>query len=620
MTMARRFFLRDAPAVRARLERAGFVSTTRWDFDLYWRPQVPSRAAYASLMPGQRVNHIPGIGALTSPRLLAETLARAGVRHAAASAAPLASRFVLIASVDPLRVYVHASSPGPSSEVSAIVEAKIRRAIVHAVVAAREGMTRAVRDTVRAGVSCFELLRFDFELGTRGLPALVRCALSPTLEASSSLIDDTLALLGITPRGDVDALPDAEAASDLEARWRAEANLELARAGRFERLVPPRLLTSPSVGRVLERMGLPRRSDLVIAAREALCDLAIASDAAGAFVEEALVLFSARTQRFYVPNATAAYVWLRIEDGAGLDAIARELAERFGIALAGARDDVWDIAARWTSDGLVRPVVAAGQAAVDHGRRAPAMEPWSRASDELAHETGAPGAVCARRDRLLPLLRRSVTGMLRRLVPSFAALPGVALRVGAQRGATILVGSEAMGAGALAAILTTRGATPIASGAVVLDPATRAPLPLPLAFEIGELDDAAVAAVMPAFSSAPTFVLPSELAAKYVPFEVRNDATRPVATVVLLRGGRETRDGADRERVRAVDRLTVLRELTELGLNASPPFDARSAADFLAWLSEVRCLVLTIDHDPVAAASALELFLAHEHEEEGTGE
>ena len=67
--------------MRRRLEEAGWSATSHWDWSLYWRPQVPSLAAYASLRPGMRVNHIPGIGAIASPRLLRSTLAQAGVEE-----------------------------------------------------------------------------------------------------------------------------------------------------------------------------------------------------------------------------------------------------------------------------------------------------------------------------------------------------------------------------------------------------------------------------------------------------------------------------------------------------------------------------------------------------------
>lgn len=122
---------------------------------------MPSRAAFASLRPGLRINHIPGIGSITSARITGRTSVER----------PDFSRFVLVTGVDPLRVYVHGEEPNAS----------IDRIIAATIIEGRDAMTRAVRDLLVDRDACFELLRFDFARADDGSPRLLRCALSPAI-------------------------------------------------------------------------------------------------------------------------------------------------------------------------------------------------------------------------------------------------------------------------------------------------------------------------------------------------------------------------------------------------------------------------------------------------------
>lgn len=607
--------------MRRRLEAAGWSKTNRWDWNLYWRPQVPSLAAYGSLRPGMRVNHIPGIAAITSPRLLRATLVQAGVADllseddgAEDEEAPgLLSRFVLVSGVDPLRIYVH------SSDADGADEGEIARVIRRTVLAGRDVMTRLVRDHVAERDACFELLRFDFrrdvQRATDGRLRLVRCALSSSLEESqAALVDDTLALLGILP---LRARTDA----GLEASWCDVANDELTDAGGYRRIIPSK---EPAVMAV--EWPFPRHSDVVLAEREGACsrdEHHVELEATSTFLAGRVVLFSPSTQRFFVPNDTAAYVWLRLEDGASPGTIANELHLQFSVPLATVRCDVWDIVARWAHDGLVRRAdrgavassPTSGHSALGEGEGGASEIAIAGSPDEGFRITSGWGvrAECRSEAEIAPLVRRFLALDARRRATGVVAITGVAVSprregdLGGRESASsiVLAGPETLGGGALAALLHARGYSVQASPVVLIDQDTGAPLPLPLALEISELDQHTVRTVVPAIDALASWTLPAEILAKYLPFTVPEGPVAPVAALVFVRRAAPETPAA----LATIDCLAALEELTRQGFGGSPAMTSSSAARFLAWLERTPCFDLVAGTDLVSAADSIEALL-----------
>lgn len=626
-----RFFVARAPHVRTRLEEAGWSSTTRWDWDLYWRPQVPSLAAYASLRPGMRINHIPGIGALTSRRRLQRTLVEAGAEHVLSggddddddddddTVSESFSFLVLVSGVDPLRVYVH------TPETSTAVERESQPIIRRTVFAARDAMTRHVRDRLADRDACFELLRFELRRSrkTGDRLQLVRCVLSPAID-EARVVDDTLALLGILPAR-------ARSDADLEERWSAIARDENAHRGGFARVVP-----SIEAATIASELPLPRRSDLVLLERLGVSvsvDPRFSLRASVAFLGNKVVLFAPSTQRFHVPNDTAAYVWLRLEELAPLDMIASELHHQFGVPLAAARCDVWDIVARWAHEGLVRREdgvspsdaresdhAADEDASANASASAPASTIAISGNAEDGFRVTSPwGSESEPRTeaQLAPLVRRLFAMAARRCAKGVVAISGVAVlpHRGAASGPTdaaasahsvVIAGPEAFGGGGLAALLLARGYPVAASPVVLVDERSGAPLPLPLSLEISELDQRDVAAEHPELAAFASFTLPVEIEVKYLPFEAPNGPLPRVGAIVFMRRGVSGNVPA----LVKMEALAALQELTRQGLDASPPMTDEAATPFLAWLERTPCFELVTDGGLVSAADAVEALLS----------
>ncbi|HUF71400.1 MAG TPA: PqqD family peptide modification chaperone [Gammaproteobacteria bacterium] len=70
-------------------------------------------------------------------------------------------------------------------------------------------------------------------------------------------------------------------------------------------------------------------------------------------LEDQLVLFDRHDRATYVLNATAAFVWRRLRQHVGLDAVVSEVARDAGISEPRARRDVDAIAAQWLAAGLI---------------------------------------------------------------------------------------------------------------------------------------------------------------------------------------------------------------------------------------------------------------------------
>ena len=144
-----------------------------------------------------------------------------------------------------------------------------------------------------------------------------------------------------------------------------------------------------------------------------------------------------------------------------------------------------------------------------------------------------------------------------------------------------------------------------ASGVVLIDERTTAPLPLPLALEIGELDQREVAAAIPALDELASWTLPVEILAKYLPFEVPEGPFAPVGALVFVRRAAPGTPTA----LATVDCFAMLEELTRQGFGGSPAMTGASAVGVLAWLERTPCFEVVFGGDLASAADSIEALL-----------
>jgi len=290
---------------------------------------------------------------------------------------------------------------------------RIRDMVAITLVCAREKM-RSRLQAVNADTSgCYELLGIDCLVDHDLKPWILECNLSPSLEICAAprdggdveavnkrrLIEDMVQLLGLNEtRADRSGMQP-------EARIRAEAEAELARAGDFHRVFP-----AGDVVRHLPYFPLPRLADMVLA--DAVSETpvprpaAIPRQSAELILDNGLHLYDEDTGTLYAPNPSAAWIWLTAGAGANPDSVADAL-----VAIQPDTDshperqwtmrrEVWDTLASWAVAGLLRQ---------GPGQRLPstANNPGNRPSTEQAepvdgNDTDAPCLVGATNIQVSP--------------------------------------------------------------------------------------------------------------------------------------------------------------------------------------------------------------------------
>lgn len=248
-----------------------------------------------------------------------------------------------------------------------VLFARLREMAALTAIAAREPMRRRLQETPGDTRGCYELLGLDCLVDDTLNPWIIECNLSPSLEVCAGpddggdveeqtkrrLVADMVRLLDLNQR---DAGSETDSADPAE-RLRQQARAEHARAGDYTRVYP-----NAEAERYLPFFPLPRLADLVLA-----------DDATGGRVSrprvqpwatreiieaERLGLYCEHTGTLYTPNATAAWIWLQAVDGAEPDAIADALLEagqQAGQAPEpwAVRQQVWDVLADSAADGLL---------------------------------------------------------------------------------------------------------------------------------------------------------------------------------------------------------------------------------------------------------------------------
>lgn len=242
---------------------------------------------------------------------------------------------------------------------------RIEEMLVMTSIAAREKMRERL-SKVRADTSgCYELLGIDCLVDAGLKPWIMECNLSPSLDICAApenggvseeankrqLITDMVHLLGLTePWKDYSTL-------EPEERIRVTAREELARAGGFKRLIPSR-----DANRYLSCFPLPRPADMILADEASESPVSRphlkSRKTAEIIGDNRLSLYSEQSGTLYTPNETASWIWLKATDGNDPDRVADELLEAQRSAEQEVnpwdiRKEVWDVLADWAETGLL---------------------------------------------------------------------------------------------------------------------------------------------------------------------------------------------------------------------------------------------------------------------------
>jgi hypothetical protein len=249
---------------------------------------------------------------------------------------------------------------------------EIRGLIIRTLASVREPMLRWAAEIPVAATS-FDFYCFDVLVDADLKPWLLEGNIAPNGDPPSSsqiqsvrleralkqsLVRDLLELVG------VDAPPSPLHSDEaIVARFDGERS----RAGGFERIYP-----AEDAGTWLSCLTWPRRSDWLLARHECLSlslePWRLSPRRVRALpLGDRLVLVSEETGAVRTLNSTAAYTWLRVEEGAGADDVAQELAARFNHPYDMVRTDVDSAIAGWIELGLTD--VGDGDEAIRKTRR-----------------------------------------------------------------------------------------------------------------------------------------------------------------------------------------------------------------------------------------------------------
>lgn len=241
----------------------------------------------------------------------------------------------------------------------------IRDLVTLTAISARKYLRRRLRG-IRADTSgCYELLGIDCLVDAGLKPWILECNLSPSLDICAApqdggdaelaikrqLVHDMVRMLGFNRPWPERTEPDPA------ARILAEAEMEMAHRGGWERLCP-----HGNPEEYLPFFPMPRLADMVIG--DAAAGRPVERPVLRAFRchevvgDQQLAVYAEETGTLYRLNDTAAWIWLNATGGKDPDRIADELAALRQPDGAGdtwsVRSEVWDQLADWAELGLLR--------------------------------------------------------------------------------------------------------------------------------------------------------------------------------------------------------------------------------------------------------------------------
>lgn len=243
---------------------------------------------------------------------------------------------------------------------------RIRDLVTLTVISAVESMRRQSAACGADPRGCYELLGLDCLIDDQLKPWILECNLSPSLgvcagpdggadieeRVKAEVVSDTISLVGI----DADLRQvDGDPADHIKRQAREEQS----RSGGFERLWP-----NEKPQNYLPYFALPRLADMVLAdvtsSTAVVRPQLVARAADELVVEDRVGLYDQRSGRLDWLNQSASFIWLMAMQGADPDAIAEQLHQAATASGSGAppdrwtvRKDVWDCLADWAESGRV---------------------------------------------------------------------------------------------------------------------------------------------------------------------------------------------------------------------------------------------------------------------------
>ncbi len=246
---------------------------------------------------------------------------------------------------------------------------KIKDLVTLTVIAVRERMRKRLAAQHAPSDGCYELLGIDCLVDNDLKPWILECNLSPSLEVCADpedggtneekikrgMVADMVSLLGLN------IPPAAHNKESKKERFTREAAQELSRAGRFQRLFPHK----DTAEDYLSFFPVPRLADMVTVAevlgRTPQPIHLRPNDTLEIISEDELALYYEKTGTFFTPTPVAGWIWLKAAEGTSPQEIARELVASHEAAHGSIGDDekwmieenVWDVLSNWAYLGLL---------------------------------------------------------------------------------------------------------------------------------------------------------------------------------------------------------------------------------------------------------------------------